>query len=217
MYEFLLVENTPKKGGQKMSEHYFSEKPEVESNRRKIECTLRNHPFAFMTDRGVFSKREVDFGTQLLIETFAAPEIPGDILDVGCGYGPIGLSIAKSEPDRMIDMIDINERAIELAELNARINNIQNVRVFQSNLFENLEGKWYAAILANPPIRAGKQVVHHIFEKSFDHLKDHGELWIVIQKKQGAPSAKQKLETLFRSVEVAERKKGYYIFKAKKD
>ncbi|MGM7724574.1 class I SAM-dependent methyltransferase [uncultured Metabacillus sp.] len=199
-----------------MSEHYYSQKPNVESDRKKWEYTLKGHLFTFESDRGVFSKNEVDFGSRLLIETFACPDLEGDVLDVGCGYGPVGLSIAKHY-DRHVDMIDVNERAIELAIDNAARNSITNVNIFQSDLFEKIDkDRKYIAILTNPPIRAGKKVVHSIFEESSRHLVDGGELWIVIQKKQGAPSAIDKLNELFSEVEVVEKKKGYYIIKAKK-
>jgi len=199
-----------------MSNHYYSEKPTVESDRRTWTFQLRDFLFTFQSDRGVFSKNEVDFGSRLLIETFLPPDVSGDYLDVGCGYGPIGLSLAKSF-NKQVDMIDINERAIELAKDNAALNKVENVNIFQSNQFENIsEDRKYAAVLTNPPIRAGKQVVHSIFEKSFEHLEQEGELWIVIQKKQGAPSAMDKLNEMFNEVEVVEKKKGYYIIKAKK-
>lgn len=199
-----------------MSEHYYSEKPTVESDRKTWQYTLRNHLFTFQSDRGVFSKNEVDFGSRLLIETFVMPNVSGDVLDVGCGYGPIGLTIAK-EFERKVQMIDINERAIELAKDNARLNGVTNVNIYQSNLFENVKDQKFAAVLTNPPIRAGKQVVHEIFDKSYDYLVNGGELWIVIQKKQGAPSAIEKLKELFSEVEVVEKKKGYYIIMARKD
>ncbi|MCM3164476.1 class I SAM-dependent methyltransferase [Metabacillus litoralis] len=199
-----------------MSNHYYSEKPTVESDRKTWTFQLKDFLFTFQSDRGVFSKNEVDFGSRLLIESFLPPDVSGDFLDVGCGYGPIGLSLAKSF-NRQVDMIDINERAIELAKDNAALNKVENVNIFQSNQFENIsEYRKYAAVLTNPPIRAGKQVVHSIFEKSFDHLVHEGELWIVIQKKQGAPSAMDKLNEMFNEVEVVEKKKGYYIIKAKK-
>lgn len=199
-----------------MNEHYYSKNPSVQSNRKMFTYHLRDKEFRFMTDAGVFSKNEVDFGSRLLIETFQVPSVNGDILDVGCGYGPIGLSIAATEASRTIDMIDINERAIELAKENSVINKIENVRIIQSHLFEQLDHKQYAAILTNPPIRAGKQIVHEILEQSFHHLLPNGELWVVIQKKQGAPSAIKKMEELFPNVEVVNKKKGYYIIKAKK-
>lgn len=169
-----------------------------------------------MTDQGVFSKREVDFGSRLLIETFEEPAVEGGFLDVGCGYGPIGLAIAKSFPNRTVEMVDINERAIELAKRNQQLNHIDNVVIYESDLFESVGDKMFAAILTNPPIRAGKKVVHSIFEQSASHLVPNGELWVVIQKKQGAPSTLEKLQSLFPEVEVVAKKKGYYIIKAKK-
>lgn len=199
-----------------LSEHYYSKKPSSSSNPQTWTFQLRGRLFTFTTDSGVFSKKEVDFGSRLLIESFKQPEIEGDFLDVGCGYGPIGLSIAKDFPERKVEMIDINERAIELANKNKAINQVDNVVIYQSDLFEHVGNKMFAAILTNPPIRAGKSVVYAIFEQSFAHLLPDGELWIVIQKKQGAPSALEKLQSLFSEVEVVEKKKGYYIIKAKK-
>lgn len=199
-----------------MSDHYYSQKPTVSSDRKKWSFTLRGHLFTFQSDRGVFSKNEVDFGSRLLIETFLMPEPEGDVLDVGCGYGPMGLSVAKHY-GRHVDMIDINERAVELAKDNAELNSVNNVTIFQSDLFDKIEvGREYAAVLSNPPIRAGKKVVHSIFEESYHHLVSGGELWIVIQKKQGAPSAIDRLNELFAEVEVVKKQKGYYIIKAKK-
>lgn len=199
-----------------MAEHYFSQKPDVTSEPKHWSFDLRGYRFRFKTDHGVFSKNEVDYGSRVLIYTFEEPNIPGPILDVGCGYGPIGLSLAKTLPTREIHMIDINERAVRLAKDNAQLNNIDNVVIFQSDLFENVKENSYAAIVTNPPIRAGKQVVFSIFENSYHHLKAGGELWVVIQKKQGAPSAKKKLEELFGNVTIVKRDKGYYILKAEK-
>jgi len=200
-----------------MSEHYYSKQPSVESNPHSFSYTLKGKVFQFTSDSGVFSKNEVDFGSRLLIETFKLPTVSGDILDVGCGYGPIGISLASVDSSRRVDMIDVNERAIALAKKNAEANGVLNVDVFQSDIFENVVKDSYAAIVTNPPIRAGKQTVHNIFEGSFDRLIAGGELWVVIQKKQGAPSAIKKLEKLFSEVEVVEKKKGYYIIRAKKD
>jgi 16S rRNA (guanine1207-N2)-methyltransferase len=159
----------------------------------------------------------VDFGSRLLIESFNLnQEIEGNILDAGCGYGPIGLSIASAYPGRIVEMIDINSRAVELAKENAATNGIKNVKIYESDRFKNVTTDAFAAILTNPPIRAGKKVVQEIFEKSFHHLNSGGELWVVIQKKQGAPSAMDKLERLFGNVEVILKKKGYYILVSKK-
>ncbi|MEY2195923.1 class I SAM-dependent methyltransferase [Neobacillus sp. BF23-41] len=199
-----------------MSEHYYSRMQKVESDPKFWDYTLKNNQFRFKTDNGVFSKREVDFGSRLLIESFVMPNADGLLLDVGCGYGPIGLSIAKSYHDRMIHMIDVNERAIALAKENAELNRIQNVKIYESDRLLNVKENTFAAILTNPPIRAGKKTVHDIFEQSFEHLTSQGELWVVIQKKQGAPSAIEKLNNLFNHVETIDKSKGYFVIKAQK-
>ena len=199
-----------------MSEHYYSRTQKVESDPKFWDYTLKNKSFRFKTDNGVFSKREVDFGSRLLIESFEMPNVEGLLLDVGCGYGPIGLSLAKYYQDRMIHMVDVNERAIELAKENAELNQIQNVRIYESDRLLNVKENTFAAILTNPPIRAGKITVHDIFEQSFNHLVSKGELWVVIQKKQGAPSAIEKLNNLFNHVETIDKSKGYFVIRAQK-
>ncbi|MFS0644891.1 class I SAM-dependent methyltransferase [Siminovitchia sp. 179-K 8D1 HS] len=197
-----------------MTDHYYSHRPETESEPIYWSTTLRGSSFHFKTDRGVFSKGEVDFGSRHLLESFSMPDIDGPVLDVGCGYGPIGLSIAKDYPGRHVHMTDVNERALGLAKENAQQNGIENVAIYESSGFQSIQERNFAAILTNPPIRAGKQVVFDIFEGSFSHLAHGGELWVVIQKKQGAPSAKVKLEELFGKVNVVNKKKGYFILKA---
>ena len=199
-----------------MTNHYYSRKPEVKSNRCTIIFQRHTHSIRFTTDAGVFSKKEVDFGTRTLLESFEAPEVEGPLLDVGCGYGPIGISIALEYPKRLVHMVDINERAVQLAAENAQANQVKNVKIYESEGFNSITENTFAAILTNPPIRAGKQVVHDILTKSYDHLVPNGELWVVIQKKQGAPSAKEKLEEIFEEVEVVKKNKGYFILKAVK-
>ena len=197
-----------------MSEHYFSERPQSKSEPKTWNYTLREKEYSFMSDVGVFSKNEVDFGTRLLIEHFEVPMISGDILDLGCGYGPIGIVLADHYQDRQIKMVDVNERALELAQGNAVKNNVSNVEVIQSDGLSKLGNDSFAAIVTNPPIRAGKKIVHKLFAESKQALQPRGELWVVIQKKQGAPSAKEKLVSLFGNVEVVFRSKGYFILKA---
>lgn len=201
----------------KMSEHYYSKQPHSQLKTDQIECTLRNHTFTFTTASGVFSKRSVDFGSQLLIETFQEPEISGPILDLGCGYGPIGISLAKTFKDRTILMVDINERAIFLTKKNIAQNNVDNAKALLSEGFANVEESNFAAIVTNPPIRAGKKIVYPMIEESQSRLQLGGELWVVIQKKQGAPSFQRFLSTLFSKVTVENRRKGYYIFRAVKE
>jgi len=213
-----MIQNAIGQEGSGLSDHYYSRNPQVDSNPDEWSYTLRGKTFRFKTDAGVFSKREVDFGSRLLIEAFVEPEASGKqpIIDVGCGYGPIGLSLADSFSDRTIHMVDVNERALHLSGENARINEIKNVKIYESSVYQNVTETEFAAVVSNPPIRAGKKVVHEILERSKSVLQDGGELWIVIQKKQGAPSAMAKMEDVFGNVKVIIKKKGYYILKSKK-
>jgi 16S rRNA (guanine1207-N2)-methyltransferase len=199
-----------------MSDHYFSNDPKSKSNPSSWKYMLRNEQFIFTSDVGVFSKNEVDFGSKLLVEVFEEPEVPGPILDVGCGYGPIGLALAKAFTNREVYMIDVNKRAIELAKQNAQKNNLQNVNIFESDRFVNIDETRFAAILTNPPIRAGKKIVHDILEESYHYLTRNGSLWVVIQKKQGAPSAIKKLESIFDQVSVVKKEKGYFVIRAER-
>jgi 16S rRNA (guanine1207-N2)-methyltransferase len=199
-----------------LSDHYYTSNPGVDSNPKTWSFELRNHNYKFTSDNGVFSKKEVDFGSRLLIESFHSPEVSGNILDVGCGYGPIGIAIARDFKERTIEMVDVNERAIQLAKVNSELNLVNNVIIYKSDIFSEVKNTTFAAILTNPPIRAGKKVVHQILEESFSKLVNGGELWVVIQKKQGAPSAIKKLEEVYTEVDVLLKKKGYYIIKAKK-
>lgn len=198
-----------------MSNHYYSEKPQVASSKQQHEWTLRDFKLKFSTDAGVFSKSGIDFGSQVLIN---AMEFAKDatVLDVGCGYGPIGITAAKLAPSGHVTMIDINERAVELSKQNAKMNDVSNVTIIQSDLYEKVKQQTFDCILSNPPIRAGKAVVHAVFEQGYQLLNSGGSMWIVIQKKQGAPSAKEKLEQLFARVEEVTKDKGYRIFKATK-
>ena len=197
-----------------MSEHYYSKDPKVKSRPKELAVTLRQQSFRFITDAGVFSKGDVDFGSKLLAESFVMPEVEGDVLDVGCGYGPIGLSIASSFPSRKIHMVDVNERALLLSAKNAEVNGVSNVQIYSSDGFTDVADVGFSAILTNPPIRAGKKTVFSFYEGAFSKLQASGELWVVIQKKQGAPSTILHLEKLFGNAETIVKKKGYHIIKA---
>lgn len=198
-----------------MTEHYYSQEPQVESREALIEVTLRGERLRFYTDRGVFSKKGIDFGTRLLIESLDLNP-KSKVIDVGCGYGPIGLTVAKESVHRQVILVDINERALHLAQKNAALNQVEHVQIIRSDLLTEIKEQDFDYIISNPPIRAGKQVIHRLFEESRDHLNPGGELWLVIQKKQGAPSAFEKLKELFSEVEEVTKKKGYRIFRAKK-
>ena len=201
-----------------MADHYYTSNPNVKSDIDSWKFTLRGNEFTFLTDSGVFSKATVDFGSRLLIETIDFNALPaGDLLDVGCGYGPMGLSLAKEETERTVEMIDVNERAVGLAQQNALKNNVSNVNIHLSNIYENVKGAEFAGVFSNPPIRAGKQVVHEILTGAYEYLKTDGVLTIVIQKKQGAPSAKEKMLTTFGNAEVVVKDKGYWIIQSVKE
>ena len=196
-----------------MSKMYYAENPDAAHDIHELRVDLLGEKMTFLTDAGVFSKKMVDFGSQLLLKCLEVDE--GEtVLDVGCGYGPLGLSLAKAYGVQAT-MVDINNRALDLARQNAERNKVE-ATIFQSNIYEQVKGK-FDHVISNPPIRAGKQVVHEIIEKSKDFLATDGDLTIVIQKKQGAPSAKSKMEDVFGNCEIVKKNKGYYILRSVKE
>lgn len=198
-------------------DHYYSEKPSSESERKTIKTNVAGYHFKMLTDAGVFSRNKVDTGSEVLIKAAQNSSFPaGNILDLGCGYGIVGLTLAKTFSKRKIEMVDVNERALGLSKDNAKLNQIENVEIYQSDVFSNIMNTQFGAILSNPPIRAGKKVVHQILEESYDHLVDGGKLQIVIQKKQGAPSAQKKMKEVFGNVERISLEKGYWVLESKK-
>ena len=195
--------------------HYYTNDEQLAHHYETFDFPLCGFDMQFTTDNGVFSKKTIDFGTRVLLETMDESELPqGRWLDVGCGYGPIGLTLAKML-DGKVDMVDVNERALDLARCNARLNHVSNqVHIFSSYVYDEVPYDKYSGIVTNPPIRAGKQVVHQILEDAYQHLKENGELWVVIQKKQGAPSAEKKMKEIFGNCETVAKKKGYFILRS---
>ncbi|MCO4511407.1 16S RNA methylase RsmC [Streptococcus infantarius subsp. infantarius] len=191
---------------------YYAENPDSAHDIHELKVTLLGQSFTFLTDSGVFSKKMVDYGSQVLLNTLDF-EKGKTLLDLGCGYGPLGISLAKVQGVKPT-MVDINNRAIDLAKQNGQKNGVE-ADIFQSNIYEKVNGT-FDYIISNPPIRAGKQVVHTIISESINYLKVDGNLTIVIQKKQGAPSAKAKMEEVFGNVEILKRDKGYYILRSEK-
>ena len=195
--------------------HYFINDDSLKSEKRIIKYTINSHYFELTSDIGVFSKNELDPGSELLIKTAIKEGINGDLLDVGCGYGPIGITLSKICDLNKVDFIDVNLRALNLTKENATKYQVKNFNVFESNGFENVKDL-YDYILINPPIRAGKEVIFKMFEDSIKYLKKDGILMIVIRKDQGAPSAKKKLSVLYGNCETLDREKGYHILVSKK-
>lgn len=189
-----------------MGQYFTNEK--LPSNVRKTECFVLGNKFTFLTDNGVFSKDGLDFGSRLLLETIPLDEVGGKILDMGCGYGVFGIVVGKLT-SAYVDMVDVNLRALHLAERNAKENHVENVNIFESNVYQNVSAK-YSSIITNPPIRAGKQVVYDIVMNAKNYLKENGKLFLVIRKEQGAKSLIVDLETVY-TVKVLEKKKGFFI------
>lgn len=170
---------------------------------------ILNTTLTLSTDRGVFSKNKLDFGTRVLLENLPLNEFEGRVLDVGCGYGPIGLYLA-STTDCQVDMCDINRRALHLAKMNAKANHL-SVSIFESDCYSNVTEK-YHVIISNPPIRAGKKIVYEILMGAKNHLISGGMLFCVIHKDQGAKSTISELKKLY-DVTILEKNKGFFVIK----
>lgn len=192
--------------------HYFINDPELKSAVRTIAYDYRGQKLKLYTDRGVFARDRVDFGTHLLLQAFTPPkETDLRVLDVGCGYGIIGLAIARAYPDFTVELSDVNRRAVELARRSAAEMKLGNVKIYEGDLYENAGGP-YDIIITNPPVRAGNAVVEAIFTRGYELLAPGGMLWAVMKKEQGAKRMMEKVKTLFGQLETVLIKKGYYIF-----
>lgn len=205
--------------------HYFSEKQEVKSDRKIIKYEIENKKFEFVTDNGVFSKTKVDFGTDVMLKVFLRENINKknqkfDVLDIGCGYGVVSVVLKAFFQKIKTLSSDVNERALELTTENLLKNKVikdknDDFEVRKSFAFDNISEK-FDVILSNPPIRAGKQTIFQIYEKSFLHLNENGEFYCVIQTKHGAKSTQKKLEEIFGNCETLEIDAGYRIFRSVK-
>ena len=192
--------------------HYFENDDTLKSKERQILVKINNINFSFLTDYCVFSKNGLDFGTRTLLETLDTSKISGKVLDFGCGYGPIGIYIAKTTNSE-VHMIDINRRVLGLARKNVSLNHV-NVNIYESNIYEKVTEQ-FDYIISNPPIRVGKEILYKILFEAKEHLKENGELWIVVNKDQGAKSLVKDLEKEY-SVEIKNKKKGFYIIQCLK-
>ena len=187
--------------------YYFDKNTNVESKEVTTRAEIGGRLYTFKTDNNVFSKRGLDFGTRTLLESIDIKNISGDVLDFGCGYGPIGIYI-KSNTSANVDMVDVNVRALNLARSNANINKV-DVNIYESDIYSNVEKK-YDYIITNPPIRVGKKILYEILIKAKDHLKENGHLIFVINKDQGAKSTMKDMEEYY-SVKLIEKNKGFYV------
>ena len=195
-----------------MNDHYYTRDPQSASHPVECEFTYRGIRLTFRTDAGVFSRGEVDTGTRVLLEALPE-EMRGEILDLGCGWGVIGISIARKWPETRVTMADVNTRALELTRENAKRNRAE-VICAESDGMAAFQGKAFDAVVTNPPIRAGKQVIYRMFADAAEALKPDGALYLVIRKQQGAESCIRYLQTIYTNVEKLDRSGGFWVLKA---
>lgn len=194
--------------------HYYTDNKNLKSNPKTFEYVFDNEVFKFTTDHGVFSMDHVDFGTHVLLKAIYRKALGNKILDLGCGFGPIAIIIGRFHKDALIDMVDVNTRALELCQANALQNCISATAYLTDNILSL--NKQYNTVILNPPIRAGKSLIFDLYAKAHEVLEEDGHLYIVILKRQGAQSSLNKLLELFRSVQVIAKDGGYWIIEAQK-
>ena len=194
-----------------MTEHYYTANPASAHDEWQIEFTALGSALRCTTDAGTFSRDGLDKGTALLLD--ALPPLSGRVLDLGCGWGAIGVALGKKYPELEIQMTDVNQRAAALARRNLAANGVR-AEVVEGDGFERVTGR-FDTIITNPPIRAGKAVIYALFARARDFLNPGGALYIVIRKQQGAPSALKYLQEIYPSAEVIERGGGFWVICAK--
>jgi 16S rRNA (guanine1207-N2)-methyltransferase len=194
-----------------MVEHYFSEKQKSDDSRFEIQIKLRNDSFAIMSASGIFSKAELDTATKLLIENSSIGE---KILDLGCGYGVVGISILRRHKDANVYFSDVNERALDLTAENLKKLNLKGT-VVKSNVFDNLNEN-FDTILTNPPMAAGRKVCYQIIEDSYKHLDKEGTLQLVARHNKGGKTLSEKMEEVFGNVEAIAISGGFRVYLSRK-
>jgi len=203
----------PKKS--KIADHYFTAFPRSKAKLGVIRTYLRGRPFEFLTSSGVFSKKRVDLGTRLLIESMVLPE-KGYVLDIGCGYGAVGVVAASSKPNSRVIMVDVNERAVWLARQNIQRNSIDNAEVRRGFLYESVEDLTFNCVLSNPPVSAGIETVKAIIVDAPKHMANKAYFQMVVKSKIGGKRLKMLLEEAFGNVDILARKSGYRVFISEK-
>lgn len=195
-----------------MNDHYYTRNPTSQSRPADITYQYRGVSLSFQTDAGVFSRGEMDTGTDLLLKSLPE-DMRGDILDLGCGWGGIGISVARKWPETRVTMADINTRALALSRENAKRNRA-DVVCTESDGMASLMDRQFDTVITNPPIRAGKQVIYRMFADCASCLRPGGSLYLVIRKQQGAESCIRYLETIFTEVEKIARSGGFWVLRA---
>ena len=187
---------------------YFDNDNNIRHNKRIIEFYFNDKNYNLYSDNGVFSKDKFDYGTRLLLDSIDISKLSGNVLDLGCGIGVVGIILGTNNKNINIDMIDINERAISLVRDNLTLNKVK-ANVFSSDVYSNVNKK-YDYIITNPPIRAGKEVVRKFLLGGYDYLNDNGILYFVMRKDHGVKSMIKELESKY-NVTIVNKDKGFYI------
>ena len=195
-------------------QHYFIEKEHKKSDYFVFQDEILDRKFKFRSVDSVFSKDKIDDGTRVLLNAVSKYcDVFGYVLDFGCGVGTISVVLKTLYPQITMDACDINGTAVELTKENAKLNNVTLNNVIKSNIYENIDTK-YDFIVTNPPIKVGKQILFQIITDSKEHLKNGGEIVLVIRKSHGQESLKKHMESVFGNAEILKRDKGYYIMKS---
>ena len=187
---------------------YFDNDNNIKHNKKIIEFYFNDKKYNVYSDNGVFSKDKFDYGTRLLLDSIDIEKISGNVLDLGCGLGVVGIILGTINKNINIDMIDINDRAISLVRDNLTLNKVK-ANVFSSDVYSNVNKK-YDYIITNPPIRAGKEVVRKFLLGGYDYLNDNGILYFVMRKDHGVKSMIKELENKY-NVTIINKDKGFYI------
>ena len=198
----------------KSVEHYFSPAPKSHERFGLVRTSLCGKPFEFLTASSVFSKRKVDCGTRLLIESMVVPET-GSVLDIGCGYGVVGIAVAKFNPKLRVVMTDVNARAVRLAKKNVALNRVPNAEVHYGFFYEPVEDLKFNCVLSNPPVSAGMETVKAIVAGAPSVMTAGASFRMVIRSKIGAKLLPALFTETFGNCEVVARESGFRVLLGK--
>ncbi|MEM3356380.1 MAG: class I SAM-dependent methyltransferase [Candidatus Bathyarchaeia archaeon] len=197
------------------TEHYFTAAPKSREKLGLITATLRGKSLTFLTSSSVFSKKRIDAGTHLLIESMTLPDA-GTVLDVGCGYGAVGIAAAASNPQLRVVLTDVNQRAVQLAKRNLEINKVLNAEVRHGYLYQPVKDLKFNCVVTNPPVSAGMETVKSLIAQAPQVMSEKAAFQMVIRSKIGAKTLPAIFKETFGNCQVLARKSGYRVLMAQK-